>query len=170
MRALVLTIIRLGPCGAYMGAAISLLSVTLLCSAPSSPLAWAVYTTLLPTTRRLVLSLVSVSDMVFWGVIVMLLGAAVAGSYLAFRPERYMRLRFFHAHVALVGSGLAVAQASQNSAALASTSFSQLPPICWSLVAGSPATFALFVQILFACLSAHAAIIRSIRSARQLTN
>ncbi|MCY1495716.1 hypothetical protein D9M68_296220 [compost metagenome] len=169
MRALMLTIIRLGPCGAYMAAAISLLSVALLCSTPSSQFAWAVYTTLLPTTRGLVLTLVSVSDMVFWGATVMLLGAAVVGGCLAIRPERYLRLRFVHAHVALMASGLAVIQVSENSAALASTSFSKLPPVGWSLVVGSPATFALFVLILLACISVHAAIIKSIRSARHCT-
>ncbi len=166
MHALVLTIIRLGPSGAYMAAAISLLSVALLCSTPSSPLAWAIYTTMLPTTRTLILTLVTASDMVFWGATVALLVAAAAGGYLAVRPEQYLQLRFIHAHVALIASGLAVLQISQNSAGLVSISFSQLPPAGWSLVGGPSAAFALFVLILLACLNAHAAIIKSIRSAR----
>jgi len=166
MRALVLTVIRLGPCGAYMAATISLLSVALLCSTPSSPLAWAVYTTMLPMTRMLILTLVTASDIVFWGATVALLVAAAAGGYLAIRPERYLRLRFIHAHVALISSGLAVLQISQNSAGLASISFSQLPPVRWSLIDGSSAAFAMFVLTLMACLSDHAAIIKSIRSAR----
>lgn len=149
-----------------MAATISLLSVALLCSSPSSPLVWAVYTTMLPMTRMLILTLVTASDMVFWGATVALLVAAGAGGYLAVRPERYLRLRFIHAHVALIGSGLAVLQISQNSAGLASISFSQLPPVGWSLVCGSSAAFALFVLILLACLSAHAAIIKCMRSAR----
>lgn len=169
MPALVLTVIRLGPCGAYIAAAISLLSVALLCSTPSSPLAWAVYTTMLPTTRMLILTLVTASDMDFWGAIVALLVAAAVGGYLAVRPERYLRLRFIHAHAALIASGLAVFQISQNSAGLASISFSQLPPVGWSLVDGSSVAFALFVLILLACLSAHAAIIKSIRFARHCT-
>ena len=164
-----LTIIRLGPCGAYLLATISLLSVTLLGNTPSSPLAWALYTTMLPTTRTLILMLVTASDMVFWGVTLTLLVAAAAGGYLAVRPERYLRLRFIHAHAALIASGLAVFQISQNSAGLASLSFSQLPPVDWSLVDRSPAAFALFVLILLDCLSAHAAIIKSVRSARHST-
>lgn len=169
MRAFVLTTIRLGPCGAYLIAAISLLSVALLGNIPSSPLAWALYATMLPTTRTLVLTLVAASDMVFWSVTLTLLVAAVVGGYLAVRPERYLRLRFIHAHAALVASGLAVLQISQNSAGLASISFSQLPPVGWSLVDGSSAPFALFVLIFLACLSAHAAIIKSVRSARHRT-
>ncbi|WVT77311.1 hypothetical protein QM996_22910 (plasmid) [Sinorhizobium chiapasense] len=149
-----------------MAAVISLLSVALLCSTPSSPFAWAVYTTMLPMTRTLILTLVTSSDMIFWGATVALLIAAAAGGYLAIRPERYLRLRFIHAHVALIASGLAVLQISQNSAGLASISFSQLPPVGWSFVDGSSAAFALFVLILLACLSAHVAIINSIRSAR----
>ena len=166
MRVLALTVIRLGPCGAYMAAVISLLSIAILCSTPSSPFAWAVYTTMLPMTRTLILTLVTSSDMIFWGATVALLIAAAAGCYLAIRPERYLRLRFIHAHVALIASGLAVLQISQNSAGLASISFSQLPPVGWSFVDGSSAAFALFVLILLACLSAHVAIINSIRSAR----
>lgn len=169
MRALVLTIIRLGPCGAYIAAAISLLSVALLSSAPSSSFAWAVYTTMLPTTRMLILALVTASDMIFWGATVALLVAAAAGGYLAVRPERYLRLRFVHAHVALIATGLAVFQISQNRAGLASISFSQLPPVDWSLVDGSSTAFALFVLILLACVSAHAALIKSIRFARHST-
>ncbi len=164
MRALVLTIIRLGPSGAYIAAATSLLSVALVCSIPSSPLAWAVYTTMLPTTRTLILTLVTVSDVVFWGAIGMFLGAAVAGGYLAVRPGRYLRLRFIHAHVALIASGSAVVQISQSTAGLASISLSQFPPVSWSFMVGSPVTFALFVLILLACLSAHVAIIVRIRS------
>ncbi len=166
MRALVLTVIRLGPCGAYMAAAAALLSVALLCSTPSSPFAWAVYTAMLPMTRMLILTLVTASDIVFWGATVVLFVAAAAGGYLAVRSERYLRLRFIHAHVALIASGLALHQISQNSAGLASISFAQLPPVGWSLVDGSPAAFALFVLILLACLSTHVAIIKSIRSAR----
>lgn len=166
---LVLTMIRLGPCGAYVVAAISLLSVALLCSTPTSPFAWALYTTMLPTTRTLILTLVTASDMVFWGVTFTLLVAVAVGSYLAVRPERYLQLRFIHAHVALIASGLAVFQISQNSAGLASLSFSQLPPVDWSLVDGSSVAFALFVLIFLACLSAHAAIIKSIRFARHCT-
>jgi len=149
-----------------MAAAISLLSVMLLRSSPSSPFAWAVYTTMLPMTRMLILTLVTASDMVFWDATVLLIVAAAAGGYLAVRPKRYLRLRFIHAHVALLASGLAVLQISQNSAGLASISFSQLPPVGWSLVDGSSAALALFVLTLLACLSAHVAIIKSIRSAR----
>ncbi|MGO4623089.1 hypothetical protein AB4Z34_28215 [Ensifer sp. 2YAB10] len=162
MRASVLTIIRLGPCAAYMVAAISLLSVVQLGNAPSSPLAWAVYTTMLPMTRILVLTLVSASDVVFWGATVLLFVAAAVGGYLALRPERFLRLRFVHAHAALIASGLAVLQVSQNSAGLASASFSQLPPLGWTFGAGTSAAFALFVLILLACLSAHVAIIKNI--------
>jgi len=152
-----------------MAATISLLSVALLCSTPSSPLVWAVYTTMLPTTRTLILTLVTASDMVFWGVTFTLLVAAAVGGYLAVRPERHLRLRFIHAHAALIASGLAVLQISQNSAGLANLSFSQLPPVGWSLVNGSSAAFALFVLILLACVSAHAAIIKSFRFARHCT-
>ena len=166
MRALALTIIRLGPCGAYLLATISLLSVALLGNTPSSPLAWALYTTMLPTTRTLILTLVTASDMVFWGVTLTLLVAAAAGGYVAVRPERHLRLRFIHAHAALIATGLAVLQISQNSAGLASISFSQLPPVSWSLVNGSSAAFALFVLILLACVRAHAEIIKSFRFAR----
>lgn len=169
MRALALTIIRLGPSGAYFVAAVSLLSVALLGSIPSSPLAWSFYTTMLPTTRTLILMLVTASDMVFWGVTFTLLVAAAVGGYLAVRPERHLRLRFIHAHAALIATGLAVLQISQNSAGLASISFSQLPPVDWSLVDGSSAAFALFVLILLACVSAHAALIKSIRIARHST-
>lgn len=169
MRALALTIIRLGPCGAYLLATISLLSVALLGNTPSSPLAWALYTTMLPTTRTLILTLVTASDMVFWGVTFTLLVAAAVGGYLAVRPERNLQLRFIHAHAALIASGLAVLQISQNSAGLASVSFSQLPPVGWSFVDGSSVAFALFVLILLACLSAHAALIKSIRFARHCT-
>lgn len=166
MRALVLTIIRLGPCGAYLVAAISLLSVALLGNTPSSPLAWALYTSMLPMTRRLVLTLVAASDLVFWGVILTLLVAAAIGSYLAVRPERYLKLRFIHAHAALLGSGLAVLQISQNSAGFASISFSQLPPTGWLHFDGSSAAVAFFVLIFLSCVSVHAAIIKSIRTAR----
>ncbi|WDZ80761.1 hypothetical protein PWG15_23660 (plasmid) [Ensifer adhaerens] len=169
MRAFVLTIIRLGPCGAYMVAAIALLSVALLCNAPSSSFAWALYTTMLPMTRTLILTLVNASDVVFWGVTLTLLVAAAIGGYLAVRPERYLQLRFIHAHAALVASGLAVLQISQSSAGFASSSFAQLPPVGWPVVDGSSAAFALFVLIFLACLSAHVAIIKSVRSARHRT-
>ena len=62
-----------------MAATISLLSVALLCGTPSSPLAWAVYTTMLPMTRMLILTLVTASDTVFWGATVVLFVAAAAG-------------------------------------------------------------------------------------------
>lgn len=145
-----------------MIAALSLLSIGLLCNAPSSPLAWAVYTSMLPMTRTLILTLITASDLAFWGAALMLFVAAVVGGYLAVRPERYLRLHFIHAHAALVGSGLAVLEISRNSAGLASISFSQLPPVGWPVVDGSFAAFALFVLVLLACLSIHAAIIKNI--------
>lgn len=163
MRAFVLTIIRLGPCGAYIVAAISLLSVAQLCNAPASPLAWAMFTTMLPLTRSLVLMLVTASDLTFWGATLMLIVAAAIGGYLAVRPERYLQLRFIHAHVALLASGLAVVQVSQNSAGLAFTILSHFPKNGWSMVAGSSAGFALFALTFLACLCAHGALIERIR-------
>lgn len=166
MRALVLTIIRLGPCGAYIVAATSLLSVAQLCNAPASPLAWAVFTNILPLTRSLVLILVTASDLMFWGATLMLIVAAAIGGYLAVRPERYLQLRFMHAHVALLASGLAVVQISQSSAGLASTELAHFPEKGWSIVVGSSAGFALFVLTFLACLCAHGELIKRMRGFR----
>lgn len=163
MRASVMTVIRLGPCAVYGAAALSLVSVALVANAPSSALAWGVYMTMVPSTRRLVLALVSAPGPAFWGAVAMLIVGAAVGAYLALRPERYLRLRFVHAHVALIASGLAVIQISGNGAGLASASFSQLPASSWSVVLSSPTGLVLLVLVFLACLNAHAAIIKRIR-------
>lgn len=167
MGASALTIIRLVPCGVYMVAAISLLSVAHVCNFPSSPLAWAVYTTMLPMTRRLVLALIPASDLAFWGAVVMFLFATVLGAYLAVRPQRVLHLRFVHSHAALIASGFAVIQASQNSAGLANAPLSQIPLVGWLFVSGPSAALALFFLTFLACLSTHSEFIKRIRFAQQ---
>lgn len=163
MRTSVMTVIRLGPCAVYAAAALSLVSVALVANAPSSALCWGVYMTMVPLTRRLMPALVSPPDPAFWGAAAMLFVGAAVGAYLAVHPERHLRLRFVHAHVALIASGLAVLQISGNGAGLASASFSQLPASSWSAVLGSPTGLVLLVLVFLACLSAHAAIIKRIR-------
>ncbi|MGO7055290.1 hypothetical protein ACC805_25945 [Rhizobium ruizarguesonis] len=88
---------------------------------------------------------------------------AIFGVYLAFHPKRFLRARFVHAHVALLGLVLANAAAST---AEAGRSGASLPAgyIDWSLPLPTALLgTALIVVAALACLFTHAEIIRRIR-------
>ncbi|WP_331372327.1 hypothetical protein [Sinorhizobium chiapasense] len=166
MRALVLTFLRLGPCGAYGLAAMFLASMVLLARYPASEFAWLLYMTILPVMREPVLMLLAVPGIGFWGAAAILVLAALFGVLLAIRPDRYPRMRFVHAHVALIATALATVRAANTQAGLSGLSLPQMLRGDWALVplASSPLGTALFVLVLAACVCSHAAIIRRIRA------
>ena len=161
MRVLVLTFVRLGPALVYAIGAVFAASMLLLAMYPSRPFAWALYLTLLPVLR-LPLMLLSVAGMGAWELLAAFALMAIFGVYLTFHPKRFLRARFVHAHVALLGLVLANAAAST---AAAGRSGASLPGyVDWSL----PLPTALLGTVLIivaalACLFTHAEIIRRIR-------
>ncbi|OHV75602.1 hypothetical protein LCM4579_08675 [Ensifer sp. LCM 4579] len=163
MRSWVLTLVRLGPSLAYALAAVLLLSMLLLAQFPSSAMAWWLYMTILPAVREPAFLLLD--GIGLEAAVAGLLAAAVLGVPLAVRPQRYMRTRFIHAHVALVASMFGVVRASSAQAGLSGLSLPQLLRGDWSLLPLSvPALWvALFLLVAGACLSSHAGIIARIR-------
>ncbi|MDK4733605.1 hypothetical protein [Rhizobium sp. CNPSo 3490] len=161
MRVLVLTVVRLGPALVYAIGAIFAASMLLLAMYPSRPFAWALYLTLLPVLR-LPLMLLSVAGMGAWELLAAFASMAIFGVYLSFHPKRFLRARFVHAHIALIGLVLANAAASTTEAGRSGTS---LPGyVDWSLPLPTALLgTALIILAALACLSTHAEIIRGIR-------
>ncbi|MBP2446978.1 hypothetical protein [Rhizobium leguminosarum] len=161
MRLFVLTFVRLGPALLYAIGAVFSVSMLLLAMYPSRPFAWALYLTLLPVFR-LPLMLLSVAGMGARELLAAFASMAIFGVYLSFHPKRFLRARFVHAHVALLGLVLTNAAASTAEAGRIGSS---LPGyVDWSLplptaVLGT----ALIIWAALACLSIHAEIIRRIR-------
>lgn len=163
MHAGVLTFIRLGPCCAYALAAALLLSMVLLAHHPSSALVWSLYMTILPVMREPVFLLLDALG--FEAAMAVLVLAAFVGVHIAARPERYARIRFIHAHAALIATALGVVRAASAQAGLAGLSFPQLVRGDWSLLPMTNSTLwiALFLLVSAACLASHIDIIRRIR-------
>lgn len=165
MRASVLTFLRLGPCAAYALAAMLLGSMVLLAHFPASEFAWWLYMTILPVMREPVFMLLAVPAIGFSGAAAILVLAALFGILLAVRPERYQRMRFVHAHVALIATALTVVRAVHMQAGLSGLSLPEFLRGDWSFLpfSYSPLGTALFVLVLAACVCSHASIIRRIR-------
>ncbi|WEX89063.1 hypothetical protein PZN02_001605 [Sinorhizobium garamanticum] len=165
MRALILTFLRLGPCGAYALAAMFLCSMVLLAHYPASEFAWWLYMTILPVMREPVFMLLAVPGIGLWGAAAILVLTALFGILLAIRPERYQRMRFVHAHVALIATALTAVRAVQMQAGLSGLSLPEVLRGDWSFLplAYSPLGTVLFLFVLAACVCSHAAIIRRIR-------
>ena len=165
MSALVLTFVRLGPALIYAVGAIFALSIVLLAVYPSSVLAWAMYLTTLPVLRLPAFMLLDISGMEVWHLIAALTSLAACGVYLALLPKRFPRMRFVHAHVALLV--LILANAGANSPQASGLGPSLPGSIHWSLPI--PTTMlgtALIILAALACLSSHVEIIRRVRSGR----
>ncbi len=165
MRALVLTFVRLGPALVYAAGAIFALSIVLLAVYPSSALAWALYLTTLPVLRLPAFMLLDISGVEVWHLFAMLASFAACGVYLALLPKRFPRMRFVHAHIALLV--LILANTGANSPEASGLGPSLPGNTHWSLP--TPTTLlgaALMTLAALACLSSHAEIIRRIRSGR----
>ena len=162
MRVLVLTFVRLGPALVYAIGAVFAASMLLLAMYPSRPFAWALYLTLLPVLR-LPLMLLSVAGMGAWDLLAAFASMAIFGVYLTFHPKRFLRARFVHAHVALLGLVLSNAAASTSEAGRIGAS--SLPGyVDWSLPLPTALLgTALIIWAALACVSTHAEIIRRIR-------
>jgi hypothetical protein len=158
-----LTLIRLGPCCAYALAAALLMSMVLLAHYPSSALIWSLYMTILPVMREPVFLLLD--GLGFEAAMAMLVLATGMGIHLAARPERYPRIRFIHAHIALIATALGVVRAASAQAGLSGLSFPQLLRGDWSLLPMTNSTLwiGLFLLVSAACLASHIGIIRRIR-------
>ncbi|QFI67777.1 hypothetical protein [Sinorhizobium alkalisoli] len=163
MRSWVFTLVRLGPSFAYALAAAFLLSMLLLAQFPSSAIAWSLYMTILPVVREPAFLLLD--GIGLEAAVAALLTAAALGIPLAARPDRYVRSRFVHAHVALIASMFGVVRASSAQAGLTGLSLPELLSGDWSLLPLSvPALWVvLFLLVAGACLSSHAGIIARIR-------
>lgn len=163
MRSWVLTFVRLGPSFAYALAAALLLSMLLLARFPSSAMVWSLYMTILPAVREPAFLLLDSIGLV--AAVAALLIAAAMGIPFAVRPQRYVRTRFIHAHVALVASMCGVVRASSAQAGLSGLSLPQLLRGDWSLLPMSnPALWiVLFLLLAGACLLSHVGIIGRIR-------
>ncbi|WP_434733632.1 hypothetical protein NL154_04075 [Rhizobium sp. YTUHZ044] len=162
MRILVLTFVRLGPALVYAIGAVFAASMLLLAMYPSRPFVWELYLTLLPVLR-LPLMLLSAAGMGPWELLAAFASMTIFGIYLAFHPKRFLRARFVHAHVALLGLVLANAAAST---AEAGRSGASLPDgyIDWSLPLPTALIgTALIVVAALACVFTHVEIIRRIR-------
>lgn len=170
MRFSALMAIRLGPSLAYTLAATLLVSMALLHQHPASPWAWALYMTVLPAMREPVFLLLALPGMDGAVAVSLLALAALAGIYLAARPERHPRTRFIHAHLALIAAGLGLVRAANAQAGLAGLSLPQLLRGDWALLPtiDSALWVALFVLVSAACLASHIAIIRRIRKGDML--
>ncbi|WFU47158.1 hypothetical protein [Sinorhizobium terangae] len=166
MRALVLTFLRLGACGAYALAAMFLASMVLLAHHPASESAWLLYMTILPVMREPVFMLLDVAGIGLWGASAILALAALFGVLLAIRPERYPRMRFVHAHIALIATALTAVRAVHMQAGLSGLSLPEVLRGDWSFLpfAYSPLGTALFVLVLTSCICSHCEIIRRIRA------
>ncbi|THK35420.1 hypothetical protein EHS39_24720 [Ensifer sp. MPMI2T] len=166
MRALVLTFLRLGPCGAYALAAMFLGSMVLLAHHPASEFTWLLYMTILPVMREPVFMLLAVPGIGLWGAAAILVFAALFGILLAIRPDRYPRMRFIHAHVALIATALAAVRAMHMQAGLSGLSLPDVLRGDWSFLplADSPLGTALFVIVFASCICSHCEIIRHIRA------
>ncbi|MCA1444790.1 hypothetical protein I6F07_32445 [Ensifer sp. IC4062] len=166
MRASVLTFFRLGPCGAYALAAMFLCSMVLLAHYPASKFAWLLYMTILPVMREPVFMLLAIPGIGLWGASAMVAVAALFGILLAIRPDRYPRMRFVHAHVALIATALTAVRAVHMQAGLSGLSLPEVLRGDWSLLplAYSPLGTALFVLVFASCVCSHSEIIRRIRA------
>ncbi|MBB2841257.1 UNVERIFIED_ORG: hypothetical protein GGE64_005039 [Rhizobium etli] len=162
MRALVLAFVRLGPALVYAIGAVFAASMILLAMYPSRPFAWELYITMLPVLR-LPIMLLSVAGMGAWELLAAFASMVIFGVYLSFHPKRFLRARFVHAHVALLGLVLANAAAS---AAEAGRSGASIPGyVDWSLPLPTALLgTALIIWAALACVSTHAEIIRRIRA------
>lgn len=161
MRFLVLTFVCLGPAAVYAIGAVFAASMLLLAMYPSRPFSWELYLTMLPVLR-LPLMLLSVAGMGAWELLAAFASLAIFGVFLSFHPKRFLRARFVHAHVALLGLVLANAAASTAEAGRVGTS---LPGyVDWSLPLPTALLgTALIIWAALACVSTHAEIIRRIR-------
>lgn len=163
MQSQVMTIVRLAPCCAYAVAAILLFSMILLAHFPSSAAVWSLYMTLLPVMREPVFLLLD--GFGFQAVFAVLVLAAGLGIRIARRPEQYLRVRFIHAHVALIAIMFGAVRAMSAQAGLAGFSLPRLLRGDWSLLpmTNSPLWIALFCLVSAACLMSHVGIVRRIR-------
>lgn len=164
MRPLALTFVRLGASWVYMMAAVFVASMVLLGAFPSSPMVWALYITILPLVREPLFLLLSLPGVNAEMVLAVMASAAIFGVYLSFRPQRFLRARFIHAHLALIVLVLAKAPATSAQAGTLGAALPQLPN--WSLIpmAGSSFEAVLIGLAALACLSSHVAIIRRVRA------
>ncbi|MBX4936797.1 hypothetical protein [Rhizobium binae] len=160
MRVLVLTLVRLGPALVYAIGAVFAASMLLLAMYPSRPFAWELYLTMLPVLR-LPLMLLSVVGMGAWDLLAVFTSLVIFGVYLSFHPKRFLRARFVHAHVALLGLVLANAAASTAEAGRVEASMPGY--VDWSLPLPTALLgTALIIWAALACVSTHAEIIRRI--------
>ncbi|MBB2701823.1 UNVERIFIED_ORG: hypothetical protein GGI66_006549 [Rhizobium esperanzae] len=160
MRVLVLTFVRLGPALVYAIGAVFAASMLLLAMYPSRPFAWELYLTMLPVLR-LPLMLLSVAGMGAWELLFTLASMTIFGVYLSFHPKRFLRARFIHAHVAMLGLVLSNAAASTAEAGRIGASIPGY--VDWSLPLPTALLgTALIIWATLACLSTHAEIIRRI--------
>lgn len=160
MRPVILTLIRLGPSWVYVVAMMFVVSTVLLDYYPASPFVWALYLTVLPVMREPMFMLLSVPGIEAWAVVAALALAAVFGVYISVWPQRFLRTRFIHAHVALIALVLANVRATNLQAGLTALS----PQLShWSL---TPTTASLLGAALvclsgLACVFSHIGILRS---------
>lgn len=163
MRALVLMFVRLGPALVYAAGMLFAVSMILLATFPANPSSWALYLTLLPVLRLPAFVLLDLPGVEVWHVIAALAVIAACGLYFALRPQRFIRARFIHAHVALLVLIFA------NTGAHAPHTVGLGPTVPgeyhWSLpIPTTPLGTALLTLAALACLSTHAEIIRRIRT------
>jgi len=156
-------IIRLAPCCVYTVAAILLFSMVLLAQFPSNAAVWSLYMTLLPIIREPVFLLLD--GLGFHAALALLVLAAGLGIHIAHRPDHYPRIRFIHAHVALIAMIVGGVRAMSAQAGLASFSVPRLLRGDWSLLpmTNSPLWIALSLLVAAACLMSHVGIVRRIR-------
>jgi len=166
MRNPILTLIRLGPSAVYALAAIFLISMVLLTNYPSSAWAWWLHMTILPVMRGPISLLLAVPGIAFWSALTILTLAALFGTYLAIRPERYPKTGFIHAHVALIVTALAMVRVTNAQAGLSGFSLPEVLRGDWSMlqITDSLLGTALLVFVFLACLCSHVAMIRRIRT------
>lgn len=164
MRALVLTFVRLGPALVYAVASIFAASILLLAAYPSSAFAWALYLTILPVLRTPMMLLLDVQGVEVAGVVVVMASFAIFGVYLELHKKRLLRLRFIHAHSALLVLVLANSGASSAQASLIGLSLPRLLNGDWSVWA--PATMlgtTLLGLVCATCFATHVDIIQRMR-------
>jgi hypothetical protein len=138
--------------------------MVLLTHYPSSEFTWWLYLSIHQLMSGAAVLLLAATGFQFWGVFAILMLAVLFGTYLAMRPEKYPRIGFIHAHVALIATASALVGPANMQGGLFGLSQPQVLPGDWSLlqITESPPVIALLLLLSLACLCSHIAIVRRI--------